>query len=64
MTAEYIKNKIEQKAKMLDNTNCLIVYCQQVFSAYFTTEQIIDIINNANKDKDLKSYQSFFHLGN
>ena len=64
MTAEYVKSKIEAKAKSLGNTSCLIPYCVKAFSKYFSEDEILQIINNANKSKPPKSYQSFFTLGN
>ena len=63
MTANYIKTKIENKALTLNNTSCLIIYCVNAFSKYFSEDEIFEIINNVDKKKPENKYKSFFKLG-
>jgi hypothetical protein len=64
MTANYIKSKIENKARTINNTSVLIIYCINTFSKYFTAQEICTIINDITKQKPRNVYKSPFSLGN
>lgn len=65
MTREFIQRAIENTArKSTNNNSCLIISCIKKFHAYFTEDEIFEIIGKVNAEKPKRIYKSHFRLGN